>query len=402
MSKLIAMKHFSELSIFFAMVYLVIKADNLLYSEVICILCTFGIYIAKRATKINEKCRFLGLVIVFGLVIWGISEGLYWQTIIPASYSLIVIVLNRLEVYYWQYQVEMKCELFIMGVLLGISMLGQLEYFPSFIFGLIAFFIGALLLRELRLGGGLNRKGKLLDFSLVFGVICGSLLAGAILNLFLRYTATILIWIFIPVGLILNIVSYIAIIIKDFLFPNFDIFDHPIVEKREESIWDIINGSFESARELESSQQEVDGMTRIIETFGLCVIIALVMLIIYIIIRFFMLRQDDHVEKMEFDKSNNRNNRFFSRERRKQKNISNSQKIREIYIKYLQYLKKQGIHVSIEDTSYDVLKNSEKVEKYDESVRLRELYIRARYQDEERILDSDVKEAMMLYKTIIG
>ena len=88
------------------------------------------------------------------------------------------------------------------------------------------------------------------------------------------------------------------------------------------------------------------------------------------------------------------------RKKRERDGGSNSYKIRKIYREYLTYIRLNGVKIGRQTTSEEALAASRQLAESDEAAELRALYIRARYNDRDKLTDDDVRRAAELWDAI--
>ena len=81
--------------------------------------------------------------------------------------------------------------------------------------------------------------------------------------------------------------------------------------------------------------------------------------------------------------------------------LGSARQLRRIYQTYLEYVNTQGMSIGKADTSKDVLERSKQTRDLPEAVRLRELYIAARYGDPDAVTRDQVDEAQRCLETIL-
>jgi hypothetical protein len=102
--------------------------------------------------------------------------------------------------------------------------------------------------------------------------------------------------------------------------------------------------------------------------------------------------EDAVMEKEAFGKK--------KRRKRRKEERTNNYKIREIYREYLAYIRKNGVSISGQATSEEILEASNRLVDSSEAAGLRALYIRARYNDEKQLSSEEVSQAKQLWNII--
>ena len=81
--------------------------------------------------------------------------------------------------------------------------------------------------------------------------------------------------------------------------------------------------------------------------------------------------------------------------------LSKARQLRRIYQTYLEYLNANGLRIEKSDTSQEILDRGRKVTESPEAVRLRQLYIAARYGDPAAVTEGQVREAEQCLEAIV-
>ena len=90
----------------------------------------------------------------------------------------------------------------------------------------------------------------------------------------------------------------------------------------------------------------------------------------------------------------------FKRKKKKPHAETNNAKIRQIYKEYLFFVKTFGVKIVNQTTSEDVAIASDEIIETGKTDELRQLYIRARYNDENQLSDEEVLRAQLLFEEI--
>ena len=80
----------------------------------------------------------------------------------------------------------------------------------------------------------------------------------------------------------------------------------------------------------------------------------------------------------------------------------NARQLRRVYKTYLEYRKGKGMSVQPSDTSAEILKHDPEMSESEDAIRLRELYLAARYGNPSAITNEQVQEAQACLERITG
>ena len=259
--------------------------------------------------------------------------------------------------------------------------------------------LGILVLRRKRMGAGASAGAKLLNLAELFcAALCG-ILACMVLYFLLKSAGKVIEILFAPVGLLIGglvgFFEWITAILVRHQPPE----ESSVYESSSLSGEDmlppetVIPGTEEAAYAWAGALGQA-----LLYILGLALFVLLVFLV-YKAIR--NLRIAGGGEGLAYeDMGTERMTAGKKRKRRKKQERTNNHKIREIYREYLSFVRLNGVEVSRQSTSEDVLAAASALPGGREADRLRALYIRARYHDRQQLSDGEVRLAEELLQKI--
>ncbi|MBQ7669139.1 MAG: hypothetical protein IJS45_00280 [Clostridia bacterium] len=260
-------------------------------------------------------------------------------------------------------------------------------------------FFGVLVLRRKRMGTGATLKLRVLnlaELSLAFAI---PVLASVLIYLLISHSGAVLEVVALPFGYLFRGIAYIS---EQF----FNLFKPPEeVEIPETTDTEAVTGEATVVPETGETAARDDTVYNGIESAAQIIVIILALaalaFILYRIYKMIRKRRGKDADGVTFEEGEISavRDRRVRRKRKKPAPQTNREKIRKIYTDYLYYLKNHGVEITRHSTSEDVLAATEDSSP-DGAERMRELYIRARYNDAEEISDAEVEEAEALLAAI--
>ena len=193
----------------------------------------------------------------------------------------------------------------------------------------------------------------------------------------------------------------IGFIIRQFI-GIFVFMSKQIVRKPEEQIIeneptaeDIYNEIFSNDTEQMSGETANEGgmFFVLLQRFVLIVLaVAALVLFVYLMVRVFRNFAGSKEDDVDYEKANGTETVNRKKKEKAASDRSNRQQIRNIYREFLFFVRKNGVSVNKTTTSEDILDSSPYGEDAN-AIRLRELYIRARYQQDSFVSNAEVSEA---------
>lgn len=370
-------------------------------------------------------CLLLGLVIVRinNPVIRGLLALLpglcfllapfTWLLILPVFawiYYVIVMVLGNyaipLEEYRKAFIFMLSVSLFFVAANIANSTLirNQVISAESLVYALVFLILGIFVMRRLRMGAQMDMRWQLRNVLSVVGIPLLAIGAALAVFLLLRFSTYAL-------GAILAPIGRFFIWLFHQLFPTGN---SPIDEMTlEEAMKPFSIVQPVSLEESGSVSEEMRGLEisnpyeLLIEraaTIGGWILLGILLVIVLLLIwhhaRKNEAKADEELMYEEYESAPAK-----GRKRRKNRLpllAGNARQLRRIYKTYLEYRRDKGVAVYPSDTSADVLKRDLQLGESADAVRLRELYLAARYGNPSEVTRGQVQEAQACLERIVG
>ena len=370
-------------------------------------------------------CLLLGLVIVriSNPVIRGVLALLpglcfliapfTWLLILPVFawiYYVIVMVLGNyaipLEEYRKAFIFMLSVSLFFVAANIANSTLmrNQVISAESLVYALVFLILGIFVMRRLRMGAQMDMRWQLRNVLSVVGIPLLAIGAALAVFLLLRFSTYAL-------GAVLAPIGRFFIWLFHQLFPTGN---SPIDEMTlEEAMKPFSIVQPVSLEESGSVSEEMRGLEisnpyeLLIEraaTIGGWILLGILLVIVLLLIwhhaRKNEAKADEELMYEEYESAPAK-----GRKRRKNRLpllAGNARQLRRIYKTYLEYRRDKGVAVYPSDTSADVLKRDLQLGESADAVRLRELYLAARYGNPSEVTRGQVQEAQACLERIVG
>lgn len=356
----------------------------------------FSCFLDLRNKKVPSRvCAILPLLTLL------LARSL-WEMLIlavPILYTCIVILLNRLYPEYYSYRTFFKRSLgILLGVWFAISLTVYLED-PSktaeqvidtghIIRYIILYFIcGVVLQRQLRMGTERRSRGDTGQITAMLGSVGAVSLSFVISEPFLREGSfavlrNLLILIFIPFQYVLEVLSFLVDKLKKMYSSE------QYIKERGEGNPDPLTSL---NHHLQNVEKREDREVTVYEPehSPWVMLIAIVAVIIVVLLMVFAFRQLRKRRKNPLTVTR-------SGEAEKEKSLSrtsNRGKVRQLYREYLHREGKRGVKITKQHTTEDILRRLSDGTDPDAAAELRNIYIRARYDEANDISRSEVNTA---------
>lgn len=359
---------------------------------------------AGMAAFFEEKgwglLRRLCAALPFGSLLLGSGGSQVLLLAVPAAYTAIVILRNKLELEYYAYRRFFQHSLILLG---GVYLLVNIWLFllqitndtlpalsPGVIlrYGLVHLLCGIILQRQLRLGVGSNAAGGKRQMASMLGVV-GAMIFGFVvaepllrkgIGTVLRALMSLLLM---PVVFVVEmVVNWIASLQS--------------TEKDKES-WEAFLDHLESeglaigGNAQQQPQQSTEGGMDLSWLWVVFIVIFLLAAAI-LLLRSFHKRRSDGGMAEEVSRV------VTAPKRRRSSGLSNRGRVRQAYRDFLRREKDLGMKLRISDTSGDVLDRIHKDTNRDGAENLRQVYLAARYDDRRKVGRSQVEQARRALK----
>ena len=370
-------------------------------------------------------CLLLGLVIVRinNPVIRGVLALLpglcfllapfTWLLILPVFawiYYIIVMVLGHyaipLEEYRKAFIFMLSISLFFVAANIANSTLmrNQVISAESLVYALVFLILGIFVMRRLRMGAQMDMRWQLRNVLSVVGIPLLAIGAALAVFLLLRFSTYAL-------GAILAPIGRFFIWLFHQLFPTGN---SPIDEMTlEEAMKPFSIVQPVSLEESGSVSEEMRGLEisnpyeLLIEraaTIGGWILLGILLVIVLLLIwrhaRKNEAKADEELMYEEYESAP-----VKGRKRRKNRLpllAGSARQLRRIYKTYLEYRRDKGVAVYPSDTSAEVLEKDMQMAESKDAVRLRELYLAARYGNPSAVTREQVQEAQACLERIVG
>ena len=268
--------------------------------------------------------------------------------------------------------------------------------------GLYLFF-GVLVLRRKRAGAGAGVRLRLINAAELVGVVGIGTLVPALILTALRHMEGFFEKALLPIAYIFyGIINFVTWICNH-------IMEDEMEEATEEASTEVSEVLQDLTLQEDTIEEAVDVsgyllVENIIKVIIVLTILLVLALIIHSIRRVILnMRLEKAGSSQDIEEGEVDSFSIFGKRRKKKKRIlhkSNNDKIRQIYQEYLFLVNLYVVDIVRQTTSEDVLEASEGKTDIDRAKQLRELYIRARYQDAEEMSAEDVEHAKALLADI--
>ncbi len=317
-------------------------------------------------------------------------------------YLILVLTAGRfqiwLEGYRHSYRIMLTICLFTMGssILANVIEPGFTLILPTMCYAMAFLSMGALAMRRMQMNAEMGLRWNLLNSAAVIGI---PLLAAGCSALLWRILLRLE-----PVGdfLLLILKRFMAWLVR-ILFPIHPeqpeptptITPEPTLSPAEEAIAEPI---WESPTPKPSFDLDLDPETlERARRIGIFVLLTLLAAAVVILIVYHARKNRAKAVQEDFLFEETEKGNLFRR-RKKTEIISgpaNARQIRFFYRKYMKLMRKRGVKISKGNTSREILAEAEPLCAYSSAERLRELYLKARYDDGDTVTPEDVQEAAL-------
>jgi hypothetical protein len=389
------LKVFSDLCVIFAVLgpfpEVIVYHSSLLLPAV---LCAFGAGIAAGLQNSGKgSLRWLGAAFpALALYLSWVTGG-FGIVLAAAVYTVVVILWGRLHLEYYSFCHSFQTSLRIVGIwyvllwilaLLKETPVKDFEMIHEEIalgFGLVHCFTGVILQRQLRLGGDAVAKGSRLQMAVVL-IGTGSAIAAFIAAMpALRKGIAAVIH-----AVVLAVVSLMSL--------RYDSFMEDYAARRK--MWEEETAKTGTAiiqpnwQEIIPRQPQVDKEP---SYWWIVPVVAFAILAAFLLLRAFG-RKSVSVSTEETV------GQIDTPDRNKDTRRTNRGKVRHYYREYLRHGQKRGLTVRKYDTSGDILEKTPADTDREAAAALRQIYLRARYDETGEVTAEQAEEARALLKKI--
>ena len=351
--------------------------------------------VSALAGLLADKTRSTPIRIVLGLLplvsLAFVSDIRQVYFLIPLMvYLAYSIITDQMNIAYDDYRYWFGIPAVVVLAMMFVIITSDTDRPLTLLFGALFLISGVITLRGKRLGSKADKTSKLIDAFSVLAVVFSTATIICLVYGILVNSEKLFETVMFPIGFIIKQLISLLVFFGKFIVIKPDEVDI----KPEQTADDIYNEIFSNDTDqvINEITDKNDLWVVLLYRFILIVIaIAILVFFIYIILR--MVRSfTGKDEDVNYEKANGEESISRKKKEKTASDHSNRQKIRNIYREFLYYVKKNGIAVNKNTTSEDILDNSAYGEDPN-AIRLRELYIRARYQQDCFVSSSEVEEA---------
>lgn len=314
-------------------------------------------------------------------------------------FGFALAVSGKNDIYYEDYKLWFGIPAVPMLLLLVICITEHPDRRAAILFSALYLLLGILILRRKRMGEGVSRAGELVNLGEVTGVALGGTLASTAAYLVFAALGPLLGLLLLPFdGLFRFLIGGIDRLYR--LLTNAG-------ENETETAAEMLTGeageTLLPAAETAAAPAERDyawanAAGKAMLFVFLLALLVFVLFVVYKLIK--NVRRPFAENVPSFEKAEEFESGESGRRKRKKKTAAptNNQRVREIYRKYLACVGRKGVPIVRHTTSKDVMEASAPMTAPGEAGRLREIYIRARYNDELQVDREEVREAEEILK----
>ena len=264
--------------------------------------------------------------------------------------------------------------------------------------------LGILAMRRMQMGAEMNLNWRVRNFLSVIGMPVLAVGAALLVFLLLRFSHQALTAILVPVGRF-----FIWLFGK--LFP---VGDQPVEEttaleelistKAQQQALELEFGSNDEVENLHTPDSSFMLIERAAAIGGWILLGLLLLLVLVLIWRYAKRNRSEPEDELLYDETEAipADGGRRKRGRRIPLLAGNARQLRRIYKTYLEYRKGKGMSVHPSDTSAEILERDREMSESEDAVRLRELYLAARYGNPSAVTHDQVQEAQACLERIVG
>lgn len=407
MSVLVWMKCFGDLCYYFSLIYAFPKLfpteGSGLPAAVLLSLGAFWAAFCEDQVR-WYRWRRLGLICpVACLGLWARSMGMAAILLPPCIYVAVLTLRGGMRLQYYDYRAFFRRSMIPWSILfLVLLLMGgfdqlttnafDVDYQNMLFYGIFSLAVGVVLLRGLRLGVESDLKRGLGQLAELAAVLAGA----ALVAWLLRSGSVWLRWLLQKVGFVLMLPWVMLVKSVDALrLERVEEIAETVAEETAEAEVALPEApqAGEALIRLSELLSEVPALLRRIPWETILVILILAAAAAMLICfggHFFLSRSYGSEGGLPQGGAvpGQRKTR-----RRREGRRSNREKVRAVYRDYLKLVRRREVRLTPSMTSQDVLRQTQRGQDSREAVRLREIYLAARYQEQEEVTGEQVREA---------
>lgn len=368
---------------------------------------------AFAVTLLAVHCSFLPLRFLLSLLpgLCFLGAELKFLLFFPALawlYLILVLTAGKFAMFLDDYRRIYRAMLIVCLCALAANVAHSLIYrgdvisYYSMGYALAFLFFGMLAMREMQMNAKMDLSWSLMNAATVIGIPLLAIGGSLLLFVILRSIEPVVNYLFRPIGMFL-------IWLFDRLFPNS--YEKPVPTQAPLNtppptppILDLDPVS-EGRQLLEENFETNLAMQKAIEKAtalgGYVVLAALILFAIWIVLRYArMSRSAAEHEEYSYEETSEILPQRKKRAARAPLIPGNAEQLRRIYRKYMELMREQGVRIQKDSTSQEILDEAETSGLSPAAQRLRELYLKARYDDDSKVSREDVQEAQRCLQQI--
>lgn len=375
---------------------------------------SFAVFTAAAflATLLASRCGSTVLRLLLGILpglafLLAPLQPLLFFPVLAWFYLLLIFGLDRFHMWLDQYRqiyvmLLFICLFFIFANLTNYWLShGNMISYAGIIYAALFLFLGMIAMREMQMSARMPLRWHLQNAAVVVGV--PTLAAAISMGLFLlvRSSESLIRVIFKPLGLFLD--WLLGLFTRDV---TFDAAPTPMPESTPMPTPQIVDETNANGHGLYQLLDNDDKIYKVFVDKATSVavylaVFALVLLVLYLIYRYVVSQRTEELDDILYENGSDSPGRNKKRKVRKTHAVGKGNQIRQIYRRYLSLMRENGVTIQRDSTSEDVLAAADAVNESKAAVRLRELYLKARYDEEHKISREDVNEAQACLDEIL-
>lgn len=346
------------------------------------------------AAFINDRLNnTAGKIISALLVLPGlflVGEGQLFFVVILVGYLFITMITGNNDISYQQYRYYFGLPAVVVLAALFVCITSSLENKLPLLFGSLYLLIGTIVLRRKRMGVKADHKAALYNGLEIVSVVFVTAAVFGLLFVIISHSRGIFEIVTLPIAMVIRgLIALLVFLGRRVVKAQPD----EVINNEPQSADEIYNEIFNPEENVidnidNTNVNFVNLLQRIILIVLAVAIIILVLYLLYKLVRNFF-RNNDYEE---YEDATGTEAVKRKKKKKVREDLSNRQQIRKIYRDFLFSANRKGVPVDKQTTSEDILNNELYVNNAD-AIKLREIYIKARYQTDSLVTEEDIRMA---------
>ncbi|MBQ9036476.1 MAG: hypothetical protein IJ115_03340 [Erysipelotrichaceae bacterium] len=346
------------------------------------------------AAFINDRLNnTVGKIISALLVLPGlflVGEGQLFFVVILVGYLFITMITGNNDISYQQYRYYFGLPAVVVLAALFVCITSSLENKLPLLFGSLYLLIGTIVLRRKRMGVKADGKAALYNGIEIISVVFVTAAVFGLLFVIISHSRGIFEIVTLPIGMVIRGLIAILVFLGRIVVkaqPDEKIDSNP--QSADEIYNEIFNPEENVIDNVDNTNVNIINLLQRIILIVLAIaIIVLVLYLLYKLVRNFIRNNDNE----EYEDATGVEAVKRKKKKKVREDLSNRQQIRKIYRDFLFSANRKGVPVEKQTTSEDILNNELYVNNAD-AIKLREIYIKARYQTDSLVTEEDIRMA---------